>query len=222
MEALGRRGAVGLAVVMLAVLLAGQAVGDRINPPAAKVSTGAVVGRSGFAYLTGVRQYAAAVMWARLDPLNDAYYGTLPLKDKKFLLPSIRFVTWLDPTFEEPYYDGVMIVYDNGLKSEALSMAIEGVRNNPDSGWMHANYAQLLMFENRLPAAAKQADLAMKGYWTDPGAEYNMLKTLEIIYNKTGQPQKTARVRAEHDRLVGVLQQRPGAFGEAPSGQPSP
>jgi hypothetical protein len=187
---------------MLAVVLAGQAVAERIAPADAGSVAVSTVGRTGFAYLTGIRTYVAAVLWARLDPVNDTYYNSVALKDKKFLIPSIRLVTWLDPTFEEPYYDATLLILENRLPSEANDVALEGIRNNPDSGWMRANYAQVLLFEKDYRAAAAQSDLAMAGKWGDPRIEFDLLVDAEIAYNKTGQ----------HDKAVEVVRRRAALY----------
>lgn len=201
MSAVARTRTLAAAVLLLAVLLAGQSAADRLAPPERKVATTAIVGRTGFAYLGGIRTYAAAVLWARLDPINDRYYNGLSLSRKKFLLPSIRLITWLDPTFEEAYYDGALIVYENGLKSQAVAMAAEGARNNPESAWLHANYAQILLFENDYAAAGREAVAAWRGKWPDISVEYDMLPTLEIAFNKSGRHDRAVAVHALHDAL---------------------
>ncbi|HET6498719.1 MAG TPA: hypothetical protein VFH17_06695, partial [Coriobacteriia bacterium] len=58
-----------LAGVFLALALAGQAVAGTLVPASEKGGAGAAIERAGFSYLTGIRTYAAAVLWNRLDAL---------------------------------------------------------------------------------------------------------------------------------------------------------
>lgn len=198
-------------ILLVAVLLAGQAAADRVVPSASGAATGGAIGRSGFAYLTGIRTFAAYVLWARLDPVNDAYYNSATLGQKKFLIPSIRIITILDPQFEQPYYVGPFILYDAGLKKGALDLAAEGVANNPASGLLHASYSQLLLTEGRLAEAHVQARLASAGRWYSATDEYNSLAPLEVVFDKTGDTAGQAFVRAERKRLTPIV--RPGGDG---------
>jgi hypothetical protein len=202
MDALGHRAAPWLlAVVLLAALLAGQAASDALLTRSQHEGTGQLVGRTGFAYLTGIRTAAAAALWARLDPLNDDYYNDLPLGQKKFLLPSIRLATWLDPNLAEPFYVGPFVLYEAGLKRNALDLAAEGVAHNPDSALLHASYAQLLLVEGLLPQARREADIVLTRPWLNESDEYQLLPPLEIIFRKTGSPDLAKRMAAEHQRL---------------------
>lgn len=227
MDGVARRMTIGLAAVLVAALLGGQALADRMTPVDARASTGELVGRTGFAYLTGVRTYVAAVLWARLDPINDTYYKGIGLGKKTFLLPSIRMVAALDPTFQEAYYDGPFILYDAGLKANARQLAADGVRLNPHSAWLRASYAQLLLAEGELAPAAIQADLAMAGNGTWPSLrdEYTMLPPLEVIYNRTGQPAKARAVAALRWRIFAQLGSNGSAAATgsaAPTASPKP
>lgn len=212
-DALGRRGTLALAALLVAALLGGQALADRLALRDAHAATGQLIGRTSYAYLTGIRTYVAAVLWARLDPINDRYYQSVTLGRKKFLMPSILMVTVLDPDFEEPFYAGPFILFDAGLKANARELAAEGVRRNPDSGRLHASYAQLLLVEGDLTHAAPQADLALAGKWTDPSDEFNALPALEVVYNHAGQRAKARYVAALRAR-IGV---RIGVTGSAPA-----
>ncbi len=215
MEAAVRKaGPWAAAILLLAVLLASQAAADGLVPPSEHAATGVLVGRAGFAYLTGMREFAAAALWNRLDPINDGYYNGVPLGEKTFLVPSFRLITWLDPAFEEPYYVGPWLLYDAGEKSTALQMAQEGVRSNPESAYLRSSYAQLLLTEGRLADARKQADMVMTETWKDPAKEFEALATLEIIFNKTGRHDLAQAVVAERERLRAT-------YGFGGAGQPA-
>jgi hypothetical protein len=200
---------VAAAVLALAVLLGAQAAADALAP-AGRSSAGGAIGRSGFAYLTGIRTFAAAVLWARLEPVNDTYYQTTTLGQKKFLLPSVRMVTLLDPQLQEAYYVGQFVLLEAGLKDGAEQLAAEGVAKNPDSAYLHASYAQLLIAEGRFHDAARQADLAAAGKWPTVADEWDALPALEIAFDKTGQKAKADAVRRERRRLEELGKQRPG------------
>jgi tetratricopeptide (TPR) repeat protein len=188
------------AALLLALVLAGQAAADALDE-SARASTGALLGRTGFAYLAGVRRYAAAVLWARLDPINDDYYSHTPLGRKTFLLPSIRLVTLLDPQLEEPFYVGPFVLYGAGQREGAIELAQEGVRANPDSALVHASAAQLYLAEGRMTDARREADITMTKPWSNESDEFQLLSALEVIFNRTGAPEKAVIVAAERERL---------------------
>lgn len=215
MAASQRIAAFAVVVLLVAALLAGQAAADALAPTG-RAATGRLVGRTSFAYLTGIRTYVAAVLWARLDPINDGYYQSLPLGQKRFLLPSIRMVTLLDPQFQEPYFVGPWILFEAGLKGQAYQLARDGIAANPGSGWMHGSLTQLLVAEGRYPEAAREADLALAGAWPNDQDRYELLGTLEVAYNKTGQRAKAVAVAAEKLRLEAKLKNAPQAQPTAP------
>ncbi len=66
---------IGIAVALLLVaLIGGQALASATAPPGGVAATGRVIGQTSFAYLGGLRTFAAAVLWNRLEPLFDGYY----------------------------------------------------------------------------------------------------------------------------------------------------
>lgn len=189
-----------VALVLVGSLLAAQAAADGLDA-SRRASTGALLGRTGFAYLTGIRRYAAAVMWARLDPINDDYYNKLALGQKTFLLPSVRIITLLDPQLEEAYYVGPFVLYGAGKQADAIALAEEGVAKNPDSALLHASAAQLYLAEGRMADARREADLTLTKPWANESDEFQLLSALEVVFNRTGAPQKAALVSAERERL---------------------
>lgn len=201
--------------MLLAALLGGQALGDAQARGAGFADAGRVLGRTGFAYLTGIRTFAAAVLYARLDPINDGYYPGTSLAQKKFLIPSLYMITLLDPQFEQAYYVAPWILDDADRKGEALRLAREGVANNPGSGLLHASLAQLLVREGDVAGAVAEADKALAAVWPDEGQRYNNLASMEAIYQRAKLYAKADAVFRERLRLKpkyvpGTAQPTPG------------
>lgn len=209
MFAHARRGSIAavLALLLIAVLFL-QARTDALAPTGVSDVTGRAIGRAGFAYLTGIRTYAAAVLWNRLDPIGDTYYGTKTLQQQTFVLPTIHLVVTLDPQFTQGYYVAAWILFERGQRARGLALAREGVRNNPRSGIMIAQLSQLLLFlrdkgPNYLSDAEKWADVGTREniVWTDDTEKFEGYATFRVVYELTGQKVKAAAVRAELVRL---------------------
>jgi tetratricopeptide (TPR) repeat protein len=211
--ALSRPVALIASMALLLCALGGQAISDARVPGRAGYAAGAVVGRAGFAYLTGLRRFAALILWNRLDPQLHEYYEGLALKDERFLLPNMRVVTLLDPQFIQAYYTVPWILLDNGKLPDALAVAREGVDNNPDSGLLHTSLAQILYLKTKdLAGAAAQADLAMRPnqLWADEIEQWQSMKILVDIYEKNGEPEKAAAALAVSKQLETSLGGAPG------------
>lgn len=189
-----------LASVLLAsVLLAGQAGADALAPDGRASDTGRTLGRTGDAYLSGLRVFAAFVIWNKLDPQFHGYYSNLPLKDQKFLMPNLRLVLLLDPQFVQAYYDVPWVLADNGQVDEALSIAREAVASNPRSGLLRMAYSQLIfLFKKDYAAAAAQADLALGAnmQWKDEVELWENLAIARDVYAKAGMKDKADRMAA--------------------------
>ncbi len=206
------RVAVALVVVILAAcLLAGQAVADSLAPADESADTGRTLGRAGFAYLTGVRTYAAAVLWNRLDPLFHDYYDGVALQDQTFMLPSIRAVVALDPEFDQPYYVAAWLLASRGAVPEAVELSELGVINNPDSGLLIVNHAQILfLFTDRAQEAADFAKsaLAPATHWNDLPDQYESYATIRSILAANGDSVLAAQVSTEMDRIDDEIESR--------------
>jgi len=210
-----RSAAVAAVVLALALVLAGQALGDRVLPGEGNGAlTGSVAGRAGFAYLTGLRVFAADLLWNRLDPLGDKYYGH-GLKKYRFMVPNIKVITWLDPQFIDAYYVGPEILAENGRITDAVAMAREGIANNPRSGELLGSMAELLIARTKDHAlAASYADRAMRAdtVWRNDDERYDALAVVAVAYKLADMPQKAA----EALRQQKVLGAKPG-FTYAPA-----
>jgi len=102
------------AAALVAVLVAGQALAAISAPAGGVASTGRLIGQTGFAYLGGLRTFAAAVLWARLEPLFHGYYDDRQVKELDEFLPTMRLVQTLDPQFEQAYYNAAWILARRG------------------------------------------------------------------------------------------------------------
>jgi hypothetical protein len=202
---------IALAAAFLIVALAGQAVGDRIISTPADDTT-AVVGRASLSYLTGVRRYAGALLWNRIDPLLHGYYHDVPLDDQRYMLSSIAAVEWLDPTFDQPYYVGAWILARNGKVEEGLTMARVGTENVPDSGTLHMSYAQmLLVLKKDNKGAVDYAKLAIQPgmRWTDDLEKLNGYAAINNIFVIADETELSRQLQPEIDRLDALVGDQP-------------
>src|SRR5450759_477437 len=133
-----RIGVVAAIAALLVTILVGQAATDALAP-VGRAPSGRSVGRASFAFLGGLRTFAAAVLWNRLDPQKDTYFQNLPFNKLVFMLPTIRIVVALDPQFEQPYFVAGLLLARDGHKAEGLRLARDGVAANPDSGLLRAS-----------------------------------------------------------------------------------
>ena len=209
-------GALGVALALVLVL-GGQALGDVVGAGESNGAvTGTVAGRAGFAYLTGLRVFAADLLWNRLDPLGDKYYGH-GLKKYRFMVPNIQVITWLDPQFIDAYYVGPEILAENGRIAEGFAMAKEGIANNPHSGELLGSMAELLIAHStRYALAGSYADRAMRAdtVWRNDDEHYDTLAVIAVAYKLAKMRQKAA----EALRLQKALGAKPG-FTSAPAGK---
>jgi hypothetical protein len=193
----------GLAVIALLIvaLLAGQAAADA--QAAGNERDTQAYGRAGFAYLTGVRTFIAATLWNRLDPIFHDYYGGVPLEDQVQLLPTIQIVIALDPQFEEAYYVAAWALARRDEVETGVDIARQGVKNNPESGLMRVNYAQILsLFTDDIDEAVRQADTAVESAtWRDALEQHDGYAAFGAIYRAAGLIDRDAFIQSEILRL---------------------
>lgn len=155
----------GMAVLLLAVIVGAQAVAAVSAPAGVTISTGSMLGQTGFEYLGGLRKFAAAALWNRLEPQFHEYGNGKSIDERLDFLPTMRLVQILDPQFEQAYYVSAFMLGRIDRMPQALEIAREGIRHNPDSGLMRANYAQLLLIQDKvknLPEALKAAQSGIR------------------------------------------------------------
>jgi hypothetical protein len=203
-----------LAIVFALVLvLGGQALADVAVPDVPNGAlTGQAMGRAGFAYLTGLRQFAAALLWNRLEPQMHQYYGgDIGLGKMVFMLPSIKAIVTLDPQFVEAYYVAPEILIDSGLEpgvspAEAatrlqtgLALAREGAENNPKSGVALSSYAELLFTRGKdLQAALPYAVASLQPdvIWRTDEERWDQYALLRDIFTVDGDWVRVHEVKA--------------------------
>lgn len=193
------------AAVTLAVLLSGQAVADATVPAGFAPDSGRTVGRAGFAYLTGLRTFAAYSIWNRLEPQFHEYYSGRPLKEQKFLLPNMALVLMLDPQFVQGYYDVPWILADTGKVDQGIAVAREGTVNNPRSGLLRVAYAQIIALrQGDWAAAARQADIALRPttVWANDNQKWENYRVMEDIYLRVGATERVSEVGAVLDAFA--------------------
>lgn len=174
------------AVFLIVALLAGQWIAAANTPATGVAGTGRVLGKTGFAYLGGLRTFAAAVLWNRLDPQFHEYYGGRQLKELDFMIPTMHAVVVLDPQFTEAYRVSSYIVFGSVGHEQGIEIAEQGVANNPLSGIMRANLAQLLFLTDKSAnreAILEHVRLGLRPdtVWANGDEEYEGLATLKGV-----------------------------------------
>lgn len=204
MGTLRARTVVLLAAACLVVALGGQALADSLVPDVSAADTNVAVGRATSSYLTGIRSYAAAALWNRLDPLMHGYYGGVGLTDMRYMLSSISLVVALDPQFVQAYPVGSWILVQNDRVDDGLAMARRGVDATPDSGMLLANRAQLeYLYGDNLAGAVEIAQRAMEQdiVWTDLREQHTWYPILGDIFRQGGRDDLDSIVQAELARI---------------------
>jgi hypothetical protein len=178
------------AAALASCILVGQGLVDVSVRAGGTTRIESTAGRAGFAYLTGLRRFAALVLWNRIEPQFHDYYEGRAVRDQTFVLPNLRVIVALDPQFIQAYYVAPWIVQANGRVADAVAIAREGVDNNPRSGL--------------LSGAVEQADLAMRPdqVWADATQQWQGIRALRDIYAKAGLPGRVA----ETDRVTAQLE----------------
>ncbi|MDZ4168845.1 MAG: hypothetical protein U1E26_04210 [Coriobacteriia bacterium] len=138
-----------VAAVLVGVLVASMVLMSVSAPDTGMTGAGKALGQAGFAYASGLRRFAAAVLWNRLEPLFHDYYEDTVLTDQLYMLPTIRMVTMLDPQFQQGYFVSAWIVRSRMGEEQGIAVARDGLVNNPQAGLMHANLLQLLMLADK-------------------------------------------------------------------------
>lgn len=188
------------ALLLATLVLAGTAMADSLTPPAERGGAGEEVGRAGFAYLTGIRTFGAAVLWNRIDPIFHDYYEGLPLTEQTYMLPTIRMIVMLDPELQQPYFVAAWMLAQRGEVEEGVALARLGVDNNPTAGLMRANYAQILwLVVGDVEGAAEQAraGLAEEIRWASLPEQFEGYAVFRDVLRAAGDEELAERVAAK-------------------------
>ncbi len=195
-----------VAVVLLVAILGAQALAAFSAPRGASVSTGATLGRTGFEYLGGLRKFAAAALWNRLEPQFHEYGNGKSIDQRLEFLPTMRLVQMLDPQFEQAYYVSAFMLSRIGRMPQALEIAREGIEKNPKSGLMRANYAQILIIEDEvknLPEALKQAEAgtAPGTTWANSDDQFEGYGIFRAVFKLAGDEAAAQKMTEVQKRL---------------------
>lgn len=206
-------GSAAAAIVLCLVLaLGGQAMADALVPDASGRETNAAVGRAASSYLTGVKRYAAAALWNRIDPIMHRYYLGDPLGDMRYMLSSIAMVEALDPGFTQSYYVGSWILIQNDRLDDGLRMAQRGVREVPTSGLLLANLAQIqYLFAEDNDGALDTALAALEPAveWTSASEQYDGYVVFRDVFKAAGRADLVSRMDADLARLDAEIESNP-------------
>jgi len=195
-----------LVVALVSVLLAGQWAASAMAPATGVASTGRVLGRTGFAYLGGIRTFVAAALWNRLDPQFHEYYRGRQLADLDFMIPTMRLVVALDPQFTQAYQVSSFIIFKKVDEAAGIEIAREGVARNPHSGAMRSNLAQLLLLHDPVEARDEilsniRSGLAPDTVWTTDAEEYEGLATMRAASVVLDDQQRVSSIKQRLDEL---------------------
>jgi hypothetical protein len=219
--------AIAAVALALALVLGGQHLADVTAPNVPDAAlTGQAVGRAGFAYLTGLRKFGAALLWNRLEPQMHKYYRE-GLQNLTFMLPSIKAIVTLDPQFIDAYYVAPAILIEYAKKTgttpaeaasdlkAGLALAKEGAVNNPKSGLLLTSYAQLVWTDGKdlkaaLPYAV--ASLAPDIVWRTDEEQWDQFALMRDLFQKAGDTVREAQVKA----VMAAIDANPNATMNAP------
>ena len=194
------RAVVAAIALGLVLIIAGQAITGSMLTSQDGVAQAA--GRAGFAYLTGIRTFAAAVIWNRLEPIFHDYYHDVPLAEQLNLVPMVYMVNWLDPEFVDGYYVSAWVLFQRGDVEQAYEVARNGVDANPDSGLLRTSYAQILYLDEDIEAAADQAEMALHdSVWRSDAERFEGLRVTMSIFHAAGMDALHDEAAAEHEEL---------------------
>jgi hypothetical protein len=196
-------------VLAIALIVGGQYLAVGSAPPVQQLSQSAVIGQAGFAYLGGLRMMGAGLLMSRIDPQFHQYGQTGRFEDRVDLLPTIRLIQLLNPQLEEPYYSVSYVLFLRGKKADALNLAKEGIKNNPTSGLLRANYAEILFAENRhknlgLMLEQARVGLSQTATYNSPDDKFESYAIFRTVYILAGDKAMAAKVDAEQKRLASL------------------
>lgn len=184
----------------LLLALCGQAMADALVSDASGADTTRAIGRAANSYLTGLRTYAAAALWNRIDSLMHGYYSGVGLDDQRYMLSTIAVVQALDPTAVQAYYVGEWLLVKNGRVADGMAMARSGVDNNPQSGIVLTGYAQLLsLYGDDASQTVSMAERAIGSdiHWTDATEQLNAYAALGTVFRTAGRADLDSVVQAK-------------------------
>ena len=189
----------------LTLLLASQALASSAMPPD-RVATGKLAGQAAFAYLGGLRIFAAAVLWNRIEPQFHDYYGGQTFAEQEFMVPTLAMVQTLDPQFTQAYYLSSYMIARRGDSDLGIEIARDGIRNNPQSGLLHMNLTQLLYLQDRNANLDELVEISKAGLGDDiqwDGGEelFEAYAVFRDVFRVAGDDRYVTRLDEELDAL---------------------
>lgn len=196
-----------VAVVLVAAIFGAQTLATYSAPPGATASTGALLGRTGFEYLGGLRKFAAATLWNRLEPQFHEYGEGEAIDKRLEFLPTMAMVQILDPQFEQSYYISAFMLARIGRTPQAFEVALRGIQNNPKSGLMRANYVQILIVadpKKNLQEAYKQAKAGIEPgiTWATDDDKFEGYGTFRTAFRLAGDTANADKMTVEQKKLT--------------------
>jgi hypothetical protein len=148
-------GVVALVIVLLVgvALLQGSMDSGASARSSVEGSSPYETGRSILDLLGGVRETLAAYFWTKTDTIFHNYYGHDVTKEVP-LYPYYWMISRLDPHFVMANYFASYMLCELGRPQAGLQLALEGVRNNPDSALLQENLASIYFYFMKDPAKA--------------------------------------------------------------------
>jgi len=191
---------VAVIVVLMAALLGIQALAYSVSPQSVSDDPTRAVGRASFAYLSGIRTFAAAVLWNRLEPQFHEYYVDRALPEQTHMLPTLRIVQTLDPEFQPVYSQAAWIVARRGDATTGVQIARQGVEANPRAGALRANLVQILLYvdKNRYREEILRNSTAGMGgdiTFMDDAEEFESLAVIAAAFKVFGESEQEAVAR---------------------------
>ncbi|MFH1150121.1 MAG: hypothetical protein V1748_06590 [Actinomycetota bacterium] len=130
--------------------------------------------------LGGVRESVAAYFWTKTDTVFHEYLGGSVMKEQA-LYPYYWLMTRLDPHFVMPYYFASWILCRMGKVDQGYELALEGLRNNPESWELQENLASIYLFFKRDPRKARYHLLQALRLTEDPEEKAVVASFLHIV-----------------------------------------
>jgi len=195
---------VGIALCLV-LALGGQALADSLVPDASGAATNRAVGKAASSYLTGIKTFAAAVLWNRIDTLLDNYYSGVSLEDQRYMLTTIAVVQELDPTAVQSYYVGSWLLANNDRLDEGLAMGERGIEANPTAGVLRVSLAQLLQLNtNDMDRAVELAESALSDdmVWENGSQQATGYLIARAVFTAAGRDDLAATAQEMADAVV--------------------
>ncbi len=130
--------------------------------------------------LGGVRESVAAYFWTKTDNVFHEYLGGSVLREQS-LYPYYWLMTRLDPHFVMPYYFASWILCRMGKVDQGFDLALEGLRNNPESWELQYNLASIYLFFKHDPRKARYHTLRAMRLCNDPEQKEVLESFLYIV-----------------------------------------